>query len=716
MLSFLNRIGIAKTDPEEQALQKNFMVYLGSAMSLGGLVWGSICAVLGLYLQGLIPYGYTVLTIINFYYFHTTKNFIVSRFFQVLISLLLPFAFQFVMGGFVASGGVMLWSIISLISALTFVSVRTAMKWWAMYILITIGMGVFDPHSVKAYEASAGLSVTFFVINITIISSIVFGLSYYFVDSNRKLGQRMEVARQQAEAASRVKSEFLANMSHEIRTPLNGVIGFSELMTKTPLNETQQQYMSMVSQSGNLLLDIINDILDFSKIEAGKLDLTIEKTDLYETCMQVADMVKFQAHKKGLELLLNIAGDSPRCIWADEVRLRQILVNLLSNAVKFTPTGEIELRVETVATPRPGINRLRFSVRDTGIGINPRSQEKIFKAFSQEDASTTKKFGGTGLGLTISNKLLALAKSELRLESEPGKGSTFFFEIDCRSTHEAFIRPASLEQIGKVLIVDDNESNRRILTDMLALQQVPSHAVCNGAEALEAIKQHPHYGLVIMDYHMPGMDGLETVAQIRNHLQHPTKPPVVLLYSSSADSDISKACEELHIRHRLVKPATMRQLFNVIGGITVNDMPKKATPDSTSTRPALAVGADVKILVAEDNSVNMLLCKTFINKILPSATIYESQNGLEAVTACRTLQPDIIFMDIQMPEMNGYDATKAIRESETGRRTPIIALTAGTVKGEKEKCMQAGMDDFMTKPFVKSEMERVLSKWAGAMA
>jgi signal transduction histidine kinase/CheY-like chemotaxis protein len=549
--------------------------------------------------------------------------------------------------------------------------------------------------------------------NKTIWLSIFFTIALVILLVLRQ--QDLYKAGKQAEVTSKTKSEFLANMSHEIRTPLNGVIGFTDLLMKTKLTETQEQYMTTVTQSANLLLDIINDILDFSKIEAGKLELSVEKTDIIDTGGQITDLVKYQAHKKGLEVLLNIHGTTPRFIWADEIRLRQVLVNMLSNAVKFTNEGEIELRIEPLP-PQAGSSEtiLRFSVRDTGIGVDAKNQARIFEAFSQEDGSTTKRFGGTGLGLAISNKLLALMGSRLQLQSEPGKGSTFFFDVSCKAQHGDYLDWDNAANIKNVLIVDDNTNNRIILREMLALRNITSEEADSGIEAMNKITAGKKYDTLLMDYHMPLMDGIETIRKIRAIYPNPDDQPVILLYSSSDDSTINTACEELRVQKRLVKPLKISQLYNALSTIRFKEkrpQPAVGTADGPAAEAAPAKPAAVKVLIAEDNKVNMHLCKIFVSKILPGAIIIEAENGKQTVEYFVSRQPDIVLMDVQMPEMNGYEATAAIRRLETGTRTPIIALTAGTVMGEKEKCMGAGMDDYISKPFVKDTIEKVLTEW-----
>jgi PAS domain S-box-containing protein len=522
--------------------------------------------------------------------------------------------------------------------------------------------------------------------------------------------EELQKAKILAEQASVAKSEFLANMSHEIRTPLNGVIGFTDLVLKTDLSEIQQQYLTIVNQSANALLSIINDILDFSKIEAGKLELEIERCDMYEMCSQATDIITYQIQTKGVEMLLNISIGLPRFIWADTVRLKQILINLLSNASKFTEQGEIELKVETLASADHKTT-FRFSVRDTGIGINPDKQAKIFDAFSQEDGSTTKKYGGTGLGLTISNKLLGMMGSELQLFSIQGKGSTFFFDINLEAEQGEPEQWDNLE-LKKALIVDDNDNNRIILREMLSLKNIESVEAKNGIEALQQLSTGERYDVILMDYHMPYMDGLETIRKIReNFFPTAVEQPIMLLSSSSDDERVIKTCEEFEVNHRLVKPIKMQDLYD-----TLSRLHKKEKRETT-VLPTLEPETTnhITILVAEDNSVNMLLARTILNRVAPNAKLVEAKNGMEALQHCKIQIPDVIFMDVQMPEMNGYEATEKIREIEAMANVPIIALTAGNVQSEKERCLAVGMNDFVTKPVVEETIQLMLKKWLKAI-
>lgn len=536
----------------------------------------------------------------------------------------------------------------------------------------------------------------------------------YVIGSAIDLTERFELERQLKEAkraadqANSAKSEFLANMSHEIRTPLNGIIGFTDLMLKTKLDDTQQQYLSIINQSGSALMEIINDILDFSKIEAGKLILYNEKVDIQDIAAQVCSVVTYGVEKKGVELLLDISENVPRYIWADETRLKQVLFNLMSNAIKFTEEGEVELKISTIQEFNDEKRRIRFEVRDTGIGIKKEKQEEIFEAFAQEDGSITKKHGGTGLGLAISNSLLKLGDSKLHLISDVGMGSCFYFDITFKTEKEE-VDNQSLKDIKSVLIVDDNANNRRILRHMLELKKIEVDDVESGLQALLYLKSGKSYDVIIMDYHMPVMDGIETIRKIKGTV-HSQMQPIIMLYSSSDDDHLQKACEELGVESRLVKPIKMREMYHVLAQLKKGDTARKKIQQEEKMK----FSKGIKVLIAEDNEVNMFLTKSIIQQVAPDASIFEARDGKQAIKQYKSEEPDIILMDVQMPNLNGIEATIAIRKLEKNFHVPILALTAGAMNDERKRCLEAGMDDFMIKPIVKQDIADMFTKWVGA--
>ncbi len=533
----------------------------------------------------------------------------------------------------------------------------------------------------------------------------------------RDANKEMKEAKEAAEKANRAKSEFLANMSHELRTPLNGIIGFTQLLMKTKLSITQNEYMQNVNASAKVLLGLTNDILDFSKIEAGKLELDIVKSDIIHLVEKTTDIVNYTSSSKNIELLLNIQPDIPRFAMIDPVRLEQVLVNLLNNAIKFTEKGEVELIV--AAKPVNGATHkycYYFEVRDTGIGIAKDKQDKLFQAFSQADTSTTRRYGGTGLGLIISNRLLSKMGSRIELESDEGKGSRFSFSLELDAYYGKALLPEDISWIKHVLIVDDNSNNRVILKKMLEFAHISGSEASNGIEAMEQLDKQAGFDVILMDYNMPFMNGLDIARAIREKFRlSPEKQPIILLHSSSDDAIIHTTSRELGISQRLIKPVKMENLFEALSKLgkhpDTSDAEDVQEYQTSQDKPGSGAKGDV-ILIAEDNQMNMLLIKALVKEIFPDATVLEAFDGMKAVQLWQKHQPAFILMDIQMPVKDGYEAAEEIREKEkdTEKRTPIIALTAGAVKDEKERCMSVGMDDFLVKPIDTHKLQETLRK------
>jgi signal transduction histidine kinase/CheY-like chemotaxis protein len=534
------------------------------------------------------------------------------------------------------------------------------------------------------------------------------------IDEEKKARHDAETARQEAEQANKAKSVFLATMSHEIRTPMNGVIGMASLLSQTSLNDEQRSYTETIQTCGENLLTVINDILDFSKIESGKLELEEREFDLRNCIEEVLDIFATKAAQTGLDLIYQIESNVPQYITGDSTRLKQILINLVGNAIKFTHQGEVFVRVYLMRPQQNGAVHMGFEVCDTGIGIPEDKLERLFKAFSQVDSSTTRKYGGTGLGLVICEKLIRLMGGYIEVESTPGRGSVFAFVIQAKVPADMQITkvlPDLSEIEGKrILVVDDNATNRKILKIQLEQWNLLPTIADSGYQAIDLLSGEQKFDLVLTDMNMPGMDGIELAKEIRH--RHPHLP--IMLLSSIADDhykqhrDLFSFVLTKPIKHQLLCKYILNNFSSSAQVITEKEQPK-----NDLLTEAFAKAHPLKLLLAEDNPFNQALANAILGKLGYQFDLAE--NGEQVIDMMQHSTYDVILMDIQMPEMDGLEATRIIR-SQSAYQPVIIAMTANAMQEDKEECLQAGMNDYLCKPIKPEDLVSLLKKWADAGA
>ena len=536
---------------------------------------------------------------------------------------------------------------------------------------------------------------------------------YQDVTEFKRLETEIRLAMQKAEDATKTKSAFLANMSHEIRTPMNAIIGLSHLALKTPLNPKQRDYVSKVHNAGTSLLSIINDILDFSKIEADKLDIETIDFQLDEVTSMVTTLTAQKAHDKGLEFLIHVAPAIPEQLLGDPLRLGQILTNFVNNAIKFTERGEIGLNIDLLERTGEKV-QLKFSVRDTGIGMTREQAAKLFQPFSQADMSTTRKHGGTGLGLSIARRLAELMGGSVWLESEPGVGSTFnctiWLEVGS-ATGSGRIIPEKLAQL-RVLVVDDNPAAREILQEPLSTLAARVDTIATGTEAIAAVQQHDAtdpYDIVFMDWRMPGMDGLQTSRHIKSD-ETLTHPPAIVLVTAFGREEVREEAERLQLDGFLVKPVTKSMIVDTLVNVFAHE--GEASSVTTEDEQAMRLRG-ARILLTEDNDINQQIAVELLEGT--GATVTVANNGREAVEIVSNgPQPppfDVVLMDLQMPEMDGYQATAKLRSDVRFATLPIIAMTAHATIEERQRCLASGMNDHISKPIDPSALFETVARY-----